>query len=444
MPDTMPNTMPFNISREDASKLLYVFCYLGLCSVNSQEAERFKEFVQRESSIFQQDNPEFSTNVSEAQSHPNQDLIAKQKLIDKAFQYTANSLFLTSVLASGELVGSTIWGISKYVTKDMIWDTLGATTVAIILQSAELIGYRAETEKLLGVDKGEEKTAVFAIKLGGFIGKAAGAVAGTALSLLIESFIIGIIAAALVPFITGSGLFAGILIGEIIGAAIGAGVNNLFFATIGIVPNLIKGTKAVSGKFTERIKYSKRIKSERARDIENSKVNTSDSTQNNIINQTASTKGADTTQERKTGATTLQLLQSNKAANNTTTVVPNEHTVPLDLQNKIMIKKASEPLNVEKPVSGISNDTDNSQQKAPSEKKVDTQTKKEEAIKQPIGQPKRKRSLSMSDLNKTSNILDNGPTNPAQKFLNNPPLDSHTEKVEEKQSKNQGTAQSRS
>lgn len=182
-----------------------------------------------------------------------------QNLVDQVFEYVAPSLFVTSVLASGELVGSTIWGISKYVSKDVIWDTLGATTAAVILQSAELVGYQDETQKLLGIEQ-TGKRAAFAIKVGDVLGKAIGAAAGTSLSVLIESFTVGLVAPTLVPFVTGAGFVAGLLIGGVIGAGVGAGLNNLFFSTIGIVPASYKGIKQKGGKFAERIKHSREVK----------------------------------------------------------------------------------------------------------------------------------------------------------------------------------------
>ncbi len=179
-----------------------------------------------------------------------------QSFIDATFEYVAPSLFVTSVLASGELVGSTIWGIAKYVSKDVIYNTLGATTAAVILQSADLIGYKNDVQQLFGI-KNTGRRATLATKMGGMVGSAVGAVAGTSLSLLIESATVGLLAPTLIPFVTWAGFFAGLTLGEVAGAGIGAGLNNLFFSTIGMVPASYQGIKQKGGKFAERIKNSR-------------------------------------------------------------------------------------------------------------------------------------------------------------------------------------------
>ena len=183
-----------------------------------------------------------------------QDAEAKQKLIDKVFEYVAPSGVVTAVLASGELVGSTIWGISKYVSKDIIWDPLGATTAAVILQSAELVGYRNEVQKFFGI-KPAEKRATVAIKMGSKLGQAIGAVAGTSLTLLAEPWILPV-APVLAPYLPFAGLFIGGVAGDVIGAGLGAGFNNLLLSTIGTVPASYKGIKQKGGKFADRIKNS--------------------------------------------------------------------------------------------------------------------------------------------------------------------------------------------
>lgn len=178
-----------------------------------------------------------------------------QNLVDQVFEYVAPSLFVTSVLASGELVGSTIWGISKYVSKDIIYNTFGATTAAVILQSAELVGYRNEVQEFFGI-KPAEKRATVAIKMGSKLGQAIGAVAGTSLTLLAEPWILPV-APVLAPYLPFAGLFIGGVAGEVIGAGLGAGLNNLLLSTIGIVPASYKGIKQKGGKFVERIQNSR-------------------------------------------------------------------------------------------------------------------------------------------------------------------------------------------
>lgn len=179
-----------------------------------------------------------------------------QSFIDATFEYVAPSLFVTSVLASGELVGSTIWGIVKYVSKDVIYNTLGATTAAVILQSADLIGYKNDVQQLFGI-KNTGRRATLAIKMGGMAGKAIGAVAGSALSVYAELAVGGVVAPTLIPWVVGTGFFAGQIIGEVAGGGLGAGLNNLFFSTIGMVPASYQGIKQKGGKFAERIKNSR-------------------------------------------------------------------------------------------------------------------------------------------------------------------------------------------
>lgn len=179
-----------------------------------------------------------------------------QSFIDATFEYVAPSLFVTSVLASGELVGSTIWGIAKYVSKDVIYNTLGATTAAVILQSADLIGYKNDVQQLFGI-KNTGRRATLAIKMGGMAGKAIGAVAGSALSVYAELAVGGVVAPTLIPWVVGTGFFAGQIIGEVAGGGLGAGLNNLFFSTIGMVPASYQGIKQKGGKFAERIKNSR-------------------------------------------------------------------------------------------------------------------------------------------------------------------------------------------
>lgn len=181
-----------------------------------------------------------------------------QNLVDQVFEYVAPSLFVTSVLASGELVGSTIWGISKYVSKDIIWNTLGSTTAAVILQSAELVGYRNEVQEFFGI-KPAEKRATVAIKMGSKLGQAIGAVAGTSLTLLAEPWLLPV-APVLAPYLPFAGLFIGGVAGDVIGAGLGAGLNNLLLSTIGIVPASYKGIKQKGGQFVERIQNSSKVK----------------------------------------------------------------------------------------------------------------------------------------------------------------------------------------
>jgi hypothetical protein len=177
-----------------------------------------------------------------------------QNLVDQVFEYVAPSLFVTSVLASGELVGSTIWGISKYISKDIIYNTLGATTAAVILQSAELVGYRNEVQEFFGI-KPAEKRATLAIKIGGKLGQASGGVAGTALTLLVGPWVLPLFP-VLAPYLPLLGLFVGGIAGELIGAGVGAGLNNLVLSTIDAVPSSYKGIKEKGGKFADRIKNS--------------------------------------------------------------------------------------------------------------------------------------------------------------------------------------------
>lgn len=260
MPATaMPNGGPSPQNLEG----VYTAIYLILSRADPRLAQEFQKFVTQSEYVQERYHPSFSAHATQSYEEMLREEQATQKLIDQVFQYVAPSLFVTSVLASGELVGSTIWGISKYVSKDIIWNTLGATTAAVILQSADLVGYKDKAQKLFGI-KNTERRATLAITIGGQVGKALGAVAGTALSISIEAAAVGVVAPTLLPLVIGIGSFTGQRIGEVVGVGLGAGLNNLFFSTIGTLPASYKGIKQKGGKFVERIKRSSEEKHKRA------------------------------------------------------------------------------------------------------------------------------------------------------------------------------------
>lgn len=261
MPHTTQNNNYYQVPSLES---FYTLCAMALIAINPAEGERFKKFVQESPAI---DPTRFSSNetpspseseAASSQSESLEEIEKKQKLIDKAFEYVAPSLFVTSVLALGELVGSTIWGISKYVSKDIIYNTLGATTAAVILQSADLVGYREEAQELFGI-KPAEKRATVAITMGSELGKAIGALAGTSLTLLAESLVVGL-APPLIPYLPFAGLFIGGVAGKVIGAGLGAGLNNLLLSMLGTLPTSYEGITQKSGKFVERIKNSREVK----------------------------------------------------------------------------------------------------------------------------------------------------------------------------------------
>lgn len=258
MPYAMPNNTYTHIPIPPLESL-YVLFSMALSAVNPSECARFQEFVRQSPEFRERYAQTFPfSDPTQAGSSAVDEAVEKQKWIDKAFEYVAPSLFVTSVLASGELVGSTIWGISKYVSKDIIYNTLGATTAAVILHSAELLGYRNEVQEFFGI-KPAEKRATVAIKMGSKLGQGMGAVAGTSLTLLAEPWLLPV-APVLAPYLPLAGLFIGGVAGEVIGAGLGAGLNNLLLSTIGILPASYKGIKQKGGKFAERIKNSSEVK----------------------------------------------------------------------------------------------------------------------------------------------------------------------------------------
>lgn len=268
MPATaMPNGGPSPQNLEG----VYTAIYLILSGADPQLAQEFQTFVRQSEYVQDRYNPSFSAHATQSYEEMLQEEQATQKWIDKVYKYVAPSLFVTSVLASGELVGSTIWGISKYVSKDIIWNTLGATTAAVILQSADLVGYKDEAQKLFGI-KNTERRATLAITIGGQVGKALGAVAGTALSISIEAAAVGVVAPTLLPLVIGIGSFTGQRIGEVVGVGLGAGLNNLFFSTIGTLPASYQGIKQKGGKFVDRLKHSSEEKHKPAQKANNAVV----------------------------------------------------------------------------------------------------------------------------------------------------------------------------
>lgn len=268
MPTTIPNANP---AWQQATE------FIAQCVIMAYQRQQ-QEYIRTvlENLLYATPSPRLESGM-DAQLSMEEDSMEEerkraQSFIDSTFEYFASHLFVTSVLASGELVGSTIWGISKYVSKDIIWNTLGATAAAVILQSADLVGYRNEVQKLFGI-KNPERRATLAIKIGGIGGKAVGSVAGSALSVYAELALGGVFVPTLIPWVVGIGFFIGQLIGELVGVAIAAAINNLFFSTIGAVPASYRGIKQKGSKFVDRIKHSREVKrSSRAQNANNPPV----------------------------------------------------------------------------------------------------------------------------------------------------------------------------